>query len=101
MDFFKLCVTDKRLWLHRKTETVCGSVSECAANTYPAKMVGALHASHLYVSILSSRDNLHTLKVTSQDHNITTRAIGLKEVMKMGELDIIKSRCETKQQTRS
>lgn len=62
-----------------KTKTACGRVSGCAVNTYPAKLVGALHAAHLYVSILSSRDNLYTLKVTSQDHYITTWAIGLKK----------------------
>lgn len=54
-------------------------MSECAVNTYPAKLVGALHTAHLYVSILSSWDNLHTLKVTSQDHHITTWAIGLEK----------------------
>lgn len=52
---------------------------EYAVNTYPAKLVGALHTAHLYVSILSSWDNLHALKVTSQDHYITTWAIGLEK----------------------
>lgn len=60
-------------------KTASGSVSECAVNTYPAKLVGALHTAHLYISILSSRDNLHTLKVTSQDHYIATGAIGLEK----------------------
>ncbi len=69
---FMLSVTDNIFWLHGKTKTACGSVSERAVDTYPAKLVGALHAAHLYVSILSSWDNLHTLKVTSQDHYITT-----------------------------
>lgn len=55
-----------------KTQTVRGSVSECAVNTYPAKLEGALHTAHLYVPILSSRDDLHALKVTGQDHYITT-----------------------------
>lgn len=63
------------------------SESECDFNPYPAKLVGALHTAHLYVSILSSRDNLHTLKVTSQDHNITTGAIGLKKRMKKKCID--------------
>lgn len=62
----------------RKLKTASGSGSECAANTYPAKLVGALHTAHLYVPILSSGDNLHTLKVTGQDHHITTGAIGLQ-----------------------
>lgn len=72
MYFFMLGVIDNVFWLRGKIKTACGSVSEGAANTYPAKLVGALHAAHLYVSILSSRDNLHTLKVTRQDHYITT-----------------------------
>lgn len=70
MYFFVLSVTDNVFSLHGKA--ACGSVSESEVNTYPAKLVRALHAAHLYVSILSSRDNLHTLKVTSQDHHITT-----------------------------
>lgn len=41
-------------------------------NAYPAKLVGALHTAHLYVSILSSRDNLNAVEVTSQDDYIAS-----------------------------
>lgn len=85
MDFFVLSIIDNVFWLHRETKTACGRVSECAVNTYPAKLVGALHTAHLYVSILSSRDNLHTVKVTGQDHYITTWAIGLEKKWAQGK----------------
>lgn len=41
------------------------------SDTYPAQLVGTLHTANLYVSILSSRDDLNTVKVTGQDHNVT------------------------------
>lgn len=48
-----------------------GKVCESRCDTYPAQLVGALHAAHLYVSILSSWDDLNTVKVTRQDHHVT------------------------------
>jgi len=47
--------------------------------SYPAKLLRALHTANLDVSILSSRNNLNTLKITCEDHDITARAICLKK----------------------
>lgn len=47
------------------------------SHAYPAKLVGALHTAHLDVSVLSSRDDLHTLKIAGQDHNITAGPVRL------------------------
>lgn len=52
--------------------------TEHTVNTHPAKLLRALHTANLYVSILSSRNDLNTVKVASQDHNITTWAVSLK-----------------------
>lgn len=67
-----LCVLE----LNDNVDWLCGSGSWC---TYPAELVGALHTAHLDVTILSSWDDLYTVKITGQDHNITARAIGLED----------------------
>lgn len=65
-----------------KTVTSTGFLRERgggrAANTYPAELVGALHAAHLDVSILSSGDDLHTVEVAGQDHHVAAGAVGLE-----------------------
>lgn len=70
-----LCV----LGINGNVDWLCGSGSWWVVNTYSAELVGALHTAHLDVSILSSWDDLYTVKVTGQDHNITARTVGLRD----------------------
>ena len=62
----------------KKNTAECVSVM-CVRETHPAKLVGALHTAHLYVSMLGPRDYLHTLKITGQDDNVTARAVSLED----------------------
>lgn len=67
------------LGINDNVDGICESVSWWAVNTYPTELVGALHTAHLDVSVLSSWDDLYTVKITGQDYNITARTVGLRD----------------------
>lgn len=57
---------------------------EYSRDTYPSQLMGTLHAAHLDVAMVSSRDDLDALEVARQDDDVAARAIGLQEREKEG-----------------
>lgn len=54
----------------------------CWEGTHSAQMVRALHTAHLDIPMLSSGDDLYTLKVAGQYDDVTAGAIGLRQTVK-------------------